>query len=101
MTWINRDEVTTNFNGMEIKVNGKELRVLTKQELSEVSKEVKLAQLKLQQKDLQQYNVGDKVRLDRRLGSLEGIIEHINSKSIIVNTGDRKLLVSAKMMEKI
>ena len=101
MTWINRDGVATNFNGMEIKVNGKELQVLTKQELSEVSKEVKLAQLKLQQKNLQQYNVGDKVRLDRRLGSLEGIIEHINSKSIIVNTGDRKLLVSAKMMQKI
>jgi len=86
---------------MEIKVNGKELQTLTKQELAEVSKEVKLAQLKLQQKDLQQFNIGDKVRLDNGFGLLEGIIEEINSKSITVNTGNRKMLVSVKMVEKI
>jgi len=86
---------------MEIKVNGKELQMLTKQELTEVSKEVKLAQLKLQQKDLQQFNIGDKVRLDNGFGLLEGIIEEINSKSITVNTGNRKMLVSVKMVEKI
>jgi|GEM_PF-5962300 len=89
------------YSSMEIKVNGKELQMLTKQELTEVSKEVKLAQLKLQQKDLQQFNIGDKVRLDNGFGLLEGIIEEINSKSITVNTGNRKMLVSVKMVEKI
>jgi len=100
MTWTDREE-EKEMNSMEIKVNGKELHSLTKQELSEVSKELKLAQLKLEHKDLQQYNVGDKVRLDRRLGSHEGIIDEINSKSIIVKTGDKKMMVSARMMEKI
>lgn len=86
---------------MEIKVNGKELHGLTQKELFELSKEVKIAQLKMQQKDLQQFNLGDKVRLNKQMGGIEGIIEEINSKSVVVNTGNRKLLVSAKMMEKI
>jgi len=86
---------------MNIKVNGKELLELNKEELFDVSKEVKLAQLKLSQKDLQQYNVGDKVRLNKQMGLVEGIIEDISSRSIIVNTGDRKLMVSPKMMEKV
>jgi preprotein translocase subunit YajC len=86
---------------MDIKINGKELHGLTQKELFELSKEVKLAQLKLQQKDLQQFNPGDKVRLNKQMGGVEGFIEEINSKSVVVNTGNRKLLVSAKMMEKI
>jgi hypothetical protein len=86
---------------MDIKVNGKELLELSKEELFDVSKEVKLAQLKLQQKDLQQFNVGDKVRLNKQMGQVEGIIEDISSRSVIVNTGERKVMVSPKMMEKV
>lgn len=86
---------------MNIKVNGKELFELNKEELTDVGKEVKLAQLKLQQRDLQQFNVGDRVRLNKQMGLAEGIIEDISSKSIIVNTGGRKIMASPKMMEKI
>jgi len=86
---------------MNIKVNGKDLLELSKEELFDVSKEVKLAQLKLQQKDLQQFNVGDKVRLNKQMGLIEGIIEDISSRSVIVNTGERKIMVSPKMMEKV
>lgn len=86
---------------MDIKVNGKELLELSKEELFDLSKEVKLAQLKLQQKDLQQFNVGDKVRLNKQMGLVEGIIEDISSRSVIVNTGERKIMVSPKMMERV
>ena len=86
---------------MDIKVNGKELLELNKEELFDVSKEVKLAQLKLQQKDLQQFNVGDRVRLNKQMGMVEGVIEDISSRSVIVNTGERKIMVSPKMMEKV
>ncbi len=86
---------------MDIKVNGKELLELNKEELFDVSKEVKLAQLKLQQKDLQQFNVGDKVRLNKQMGLIEGVIEDISSRSVIVNTGEKKVMVSPRMMEKV
>ena len=86
---------------MDITVDGKELLALTKEELFDVSKEIKLAQLKLQQKNLAQFNVGDKVRLNKQMGLFEGIIEDISSRSIIVNTGDRRMMVPPKMMEKI
>lgn len=86
---------------MDIKVNGKELLELSKEELLDLGKEVKLAQLKLQQKNLQQFNVGDKVRLNKQMGLAEGVIEEISSRSIIVNTGGRKIMASPKMMDKI
>ena len=86
---------------MDIKIDGKELFELTKEELLEANKEIKLAFEELKQKNIQQYSVGDRVRLKRGDGNTEGIIEGIGSKTIIVNILDNKMLVSPRMIEKI
>ena len=86
---------------MEIKVNGKELHELTKEELFEANNEIKLAFEELKQKNINKYNVGDRVRLKRGIEPAEGVIEGIGSKTIIINVRDNKMIVSPRMIEKI
>jgi putative ribosome biogenesis GTPase RsgA len=87
---------------MDIKVNGKDLHQLTKEELIEADKEIKLAFLKTSQKNgLQQFRVGDNVRVERRSWSAEGVIEEIGSKTATVNIGDQTILATAKMIKKV
>lgn len=86
---------------MNIKINGKELHQLTKEELIEADKEIKLAFLQNYQKGLQQFRVGDTVRVEKRSWSAEGVIEDIGSKTATVNIGDQTILATAKMISKV
>ncbi|KPK84498.1 MAG: hypothetical protein AMS27_09815 [Bacteroides sp. SM23_62_1] len=86
---------------MDIKVNGKELHELTKEELFEANNEIKLAFEELKQKNMQRYNVGDRIRLVKGSEPSEGIIESIGSRTIVVNVSDNKMIVSPRMIEKI
>ena len=86
---------------MDIKVNGKELHQLTREELIEADKEIKLAFLQTSQKGLQQFRVGDNVRVEKRSWSAEGVIEDIGSKTATVNIGDQTILATAKMISKV
>ncbi len=86
---------------MDIKVNGKELHELTKEELFEANNEIKLAFEELKQKTIQQYNVGDRVRVKKGNEPDEGVIEGIGSKTIVVKVRDNKMIVSPRMIEKI
>jgi putative ribosome biogenesis GTPase RsgA len=83
-------------------LNGKELHQLTKEELIEADKEIKLAFLKTSHKNgLQQFRVGDNVRVEKRNWSAEGVIEDIGSKTATVNIGDQTILATAKMITKV
>jgi putative ribosome biogenesis GTPase RsgA len=87
---------------MDIKVNGKELHQLTKEELIEADKEIKIAFLQTsQKKGLQQFRVGDSVRVEKRNWSAEGVIEDIGSKTATVNIGDQTIIATAKMITKV
>ena len=86
---------------MNIKINGKDLHQLTKEELIEADKEIKLAFLQNYQKGLQQFRVGDTVRVEKRSWSAEGVIEDIGSKTATVNIGDQTILATAKMISKV
>ena len=86
---------------MEIKVNGKELFELTREELIEASKEIKMAFLEVKQKNLQKFHVGDKVRMNGKEGSVEGVIDTISSKTAVVSIGTQKIIVSPRKIEKI
>lgn len=86
---------------MDIKVNGKELYELTKEELFEANNEIKLAFEELKQKNIQQYHVGDRVRLKRGTEPAEGIVEGIGSRTIVIKVSDNKMIVSPRMIEKI
>ena len=87
---------------MDIKVNGKELNQLTREELIAADKEIKLAFLQTSQKNgLQQFRVGDNVKVATRSWSAEGVIEDIGSKTATVNIGDQTILATAKMISKV
>jgi hypothetical protein len=87
---------------MDIKVNGKELHQLTKEELMEADKQIKLTYLQTSQKNgLQQFRVGDNVRVAKRSWSAEGVIEDIGSKTATVKIGDQTILATAKMISKV
>jgi hypothetical protein len=86
---------------MDIKINGKDLHQLTKEELIEADKEIKLAFLQTSQKGLQQFRVGDNVRVERKSWSAEGVIEDIGSKTATVNIGDQTIIATAKMISKV
>ncbi len=87
---------------MDIKVNGKELHHLTREELIEADKAIKIAFLHTSQKNgLQKFRVGDNVKVAKRSWSAEGIIEEIGSKTAAVNIGDQTILATAKMISKI
>ena len=87
---------------MEIKIDGKELHQLTREELIEADKAIKLAFLQTSQKNgLQQFRIGDNVRVEKRSWSAEGVIEDIGSKTATVNIGDQTILATAKMISKI
>ena len=87
---------------MDIKINGKDLSQLTREELIEADKEIKLAFLQTSQKNgLQKFRVGDNVKVEKRSWSAEGVIEDIGSKTATVNIGDQTILATAKMISKI
>ena len=86
---------------MDIKVNGKELHELTREELIQADKEIKIAFLQASQKGLQQFRVGESVRVENKSLSAEGVIEEIGSKRAAVNIGDQTILATAKMISKI
>jgi hypothetical protein len=86
---------------MDIKIDGKELHQLTKEELIEADKAIKLAFLQTSQKGLQQFRIGDNVRVEKRSWSAEGVIEDIGSKTATVNIGDQTILATAKMITRV
>ena len=87
---------------MDIKVNGKGLHQLTREELIQADKEIKLAFLQTSQKNgLQQFRVGDNVKVAKRSWSAEGVIEDIGSKTATVNIGDQTILATAKMISRL
>ena len=86
---------------MDIKINGKELHQLTKEELIEADKEIKIAFLQSAQKGLQQFRIGDNVRVENKRLSAEGVIEEIGSKRAAVKIGDQTILATAKMISKV
>ena len=87
---------------MDIKVNGKGLDQLTREELIEADKAIKLAFLQTSHKNgLQQFQVGDNVKVAKRSWSAEGVIEDIGSKTATVNIGDQTILATAKMISKV
>jgi len=87
---------------MDIKINGKGLDQLTREELIEVDKAIKIAFLKSSQKNgLQQFHIGDNVKVAKRSWSAEGVIEDIGSKTATVNIGDQTILATAKMISKV
>ena len=87
---------------MDIKINGKGLDQLTREELIEVDKAIKIAFLKSSQKNgLQQFHIGESVKVAKRSWSAEGVIEDIGSKTATVNIGDQTILATAKMISKV
>ena len=87
---------------MDIKINGKDLHQLTKEELIEADKAIKIAFLQTSQKNgLQKFRVGDNVKVAKRSWSAEGVIEEIGSKTAAVNIGDQTILATAKMISRI
>ncbi len=87
---------------MDIKINGKDLHQLTKEELIEADKAIKITFLQTSQKNgLQQFRVGDNVKVAKRSWSAEGVIEEIGSKTAAVNIGDQTILATAKMISRI
>ena len=86
---------------MVIKVDGKKLNELSKKELIEADKLIKLAFLQAEQKGLQQFTVGENVKVAKRNWSAQGIIEDIGSRTATVNIGTEKILATAKMLSKV
>ena len=87
---------------MDIKINGKGLDQLTREELIEADKAIKIAFLKSNQKNgLQKFSIGDNVKVAKRSWSAEGVIEDIGSKTATVNIGDQTILATAKMISKV
>jgi len=87
---------------MDIKINGKALDELSRAELIEADKAIKIAFLQSSQKNgLQQFRVGENVKVAKRSWSAEGVIEDIGSKTATVNIGDQTILATAKMISKV
>ena len=94
-------ELYLNIN-MDIKINGKGLDQLTREELIEADKAIKIAFLQSSQKNgLQKFRVGENVKVAKRSWSAEGVIEEIGSKTATVNIGDQTILATAKMISKV
>ena len=85
---------------MDIKVNGKELHKLTKEELLEADRQIKIAFLEAKQKGLQQFRIGENVKVKQRNWTAEGIIETIGSRTATVKIGDKQIIATAKMISK-
>ena len=86
---------------MDIKVNGKELHQLTKGELIEADKHIKIAFLEAKQRVLQQFQIGENVKVKKRNWSAEGTIEDIGSRTATIKIGDEQIIATAKMISKI
>ena len=86
---------------MDIKVNGKELHKLTKEELLEADRQIKIAFLEAKQKSLQQFHIGESVKVKKRNWTAEGVIETISSRTATVKIGDKQIIATAKMISKI
>ena len=86
---------------MVIKVDGKALHELTQEELLEADKQIKIAFLEAKQKGLNRFHVGEKVRIEKRSWSAEGIIQDIGSRTATVKIGDEQIIATQKMISKI
>ncbi len=84
---------------MDIKVNGKDLFDLSKEELIQADKEIKMAYLQVEQKDNNKFRIGDRVRVDQRGEIIEGVVETISSKSLGVKVGKKQVIVSPRKAE--
>ena len=86
---------------MNVKVDGKELHELTKEELVEADRIIKIAYLEAKQKGLQQFHIGENVKVKKRNWSAEGIIEVIGSRTATIKIGDEQIIATARMISKI
>ena len=86
---------------MDIKINGKELHRLTKEELVEADRQIKIAFLEAKQKGLQKYHIGENVKVKKRNWSAEGIIEGIGSRTATIKIGNEQIIATARMISKI
>ena len=86
---------------MVIKVDGKALHELTKDELLEADRQIKIAFLEAKQKGLRQFHIGEIVKVAKRNWSAEGIIQDIGSRTATVKIGNEQIIATAKMISKI
>lgn len=86
---------------MVIKVDGKALHELTQEELLEADKQIKIAFLEAKQKGLKRFHVGEKVKVEKRNWSAEGIIQDIGSRTATIKIGDDQIIATPKMISKI
>ena len=86
---------------MVIKVDGKALHELTKEELLEADKQIKIAFFEAKQKGLNRFHIGEAVKVAKKNWSAEGVITDISSRTATVKIGDEHILATAKMISKI
>lgn len=86
---------------MVIKVDGKALHELTKDELLEADRQIKIAYLEAKQKGLKRFHIGENVKVEKRNWSAEGIIQEIGSRTATIRIGEEQIIATAKMISKI
>ncbi len=86
---------------MVIKIDGKALHEVSKEELLEADKQIKIAFLEAKQKGLNRFHIGEYVKVAKRNWSAEGIITEISSRTATVKIGEEQILATAKMISKI
>ena len=86
---------------MVIKIDGKALHELSKDELLEADRQIKIAYLEAKQKGLKQFHIGENVKVEKRNWSAEGTIQEIGSRTATVQIGEEQIIATAKMISKI
>ena len=86
---------------MVIKIDWKALHELSKDELLEADRQIKIAYLEAKQKGLKQFHIGENVKVEKRNWSAEGIIQEIGSRTATVQIGEEQIIATAKMISKI